>query len=116
MAEKKTNGAATPQNAAGAAKEQISKKEAVRRSLARLGKDAMPVDIQADIREQFGIEMGTGHISTTKGELRRAAREKKHKGAKQAAKPEAKGEPAAPPSKNPAAIGNGKQTVEMQDI
>ena len=54
----------------------ITKKEAVRRSLARLGEDAMPADIQKDIRERFEIEMGTGHISTTKGELRREAAQK----------------------------------------
>src|SRR5437660_12681051 len=53
--------------------EKITKQEAVRRSLAKLGPDAMPVDIQKDVKDSFGIDMSTAHISTTKGQLRRAA-------------------------------------------
>ena len=51
----------------------LSRKEAVRRSLAKLGNDAMPVDIQKDVKERFGIDLTTAHISTTKGLLRKAA-------------------------------------------
>jgi hypothetical protein len=91
MAEKGSEGGATTQPAAGlpkmaaGASETITKKEAVRRSLAKLGKNAQPVEIQKDIKDRFGIDMTTGHISTTKGELRRGAKGKKKGGTKQAA-------------------------------
>jgi hypothetical protein len=77
------NEPATPQNAVPSGGEKISKKEAVRRSLGKLGKKAQPADIQKDIKDRFGIDMTTNHISTTKGELRRA---KKKPGAKKAAR------------------------------
>jgi hypothetical protein len=45
----------------------ISKQEAVRQGLAAVGRDAMPVQLQAWIREHLGVEMTAGHVSTAKG-------------------------------------------------
>jgi hypothetical protein len=68
--------------------EKISKKEAVRQVVATLGLDASPTEIQKQIKERFQIEMTTGHISTTKGQLRREAASK-----------EARPEPTAQPAR-----------------
>src|SRR4051794_31782182 len=46
------NGAALP-----AATEKVSKKEAVRRSLAKLGKDAETADIQREVKVTYGLDM-----------------------------------------------------------
>ncbi len=97
-------------------REKISKKEAVRRSLATLGKKASPVDIQKDIKERFGIDMNTGHISTTKGELRREG--KKKPGPKKAAlKPQEQAAASPPVQPAPAPARDGKKaSVEIDDI
>ena len=65
MAEK-TNGHA---GAAGKPKGKaasMSKADALRRALSDLSKDAMPVQLQAHIKDKFGIEMTTSHISASK--------------------------------------------------
>jgi hypothetical protein len=49
----------------------ISKQEAVRQALADLGRDATPTQMQGHIKEKFGIEMTTNHISTAKGQILR---------------------------------------------
>ncbi len=51
--------------------EQISKMEAVRRALKEMGRDAMPAQMQPYIKQHFGHEMTTGHISTYKGDILR---------------------------------------------
>jgi hypothetical protein len=51
----------------------MTKREAVRRALADLGEDAPPTQLQGHIREKFGIEMTTDHISTEKGAIRKEA-------------------------------------------
>jgi hypothetical protein len=53
--------------------EKISKQEAVRRALAHFGRDAKPSQMKPWIKEQFGIDMGTDHISTAKGSILKAA-------------------------------------------
>jgi hypothetical protein len=105
MAQKKTEGGATPAanaNPAGAGGKKITKKEAVRRALMTMGPDAAPKDIQGHIKKRFHIDMTTEHISTTKGELRKAA---------------AVSSPAGKPAAPAPAAGNPKsKAVEMQDI
>jgi hypothetical protein len=59
------------------AEKTMTKMEAVRRGLSDLGKDAKPVQLQAHIKEKFGIEMGTDHISTYKGTILKTKRAKK---------------------------------------
>jgi hypothetical protein len=113
MAEQKTEGEAAPatttaQPAKGDGKK-ITKKEAGRRSLKKLGPDAATKDIQADIKKRFGIDMTSNHISTTRGELRKEAAQ-----SAPAAKPEEAKPAAAPPVK---AANNGKgSAVDMKDI
>jgi hypothetical protein len=78
----------------------MSKREAVRRALADLGPDTAPMRLQGHIRDKYGIEMTTDHISTEKGNLRK----KETAGAKPAAT-----KPAAP---QPAAQASAARTVE----
>jgi hypothetical protein len=111
--------AETPQDvpapAAAAPKAKISKKDAVRRSLAKLGKKAFPRDIQADVKARFGIDMTTDHISTTKGEIAREAAAKKLAAQKPAQKAEGQKPPAQ--QKQPPAGGNGKpRTIALEDV
>jgi hypothetical protein len=107
MAEQKTEGQATQpttSESAKAAGKKITKKEAVRRSLKKLGNDAPTRDIQADIKKRFHLDMTTDHISTTKSQLRKEA---------------SKAESAKPAAAQPArpAPANGKSmTVDMQDV
>lgn len=51
----------------------ITKQEAVRRALTELGRDAKPSQIKGWVKDTFGIEMGTDHISTAKGQILREA-------------------------------------------
>jgi hypothetical protein len=62
---------ANGQAGASAPKKGISKMEAVRRALSHLGGDAKPSEMQPWIKQQFGIQMSTDHISTYKGDIRR---------------------------------------------
>src|SRR5262245_47749776 len=63
--------------AGAAAPTTLSKKEAVRRALKELGKDATPSAMRPWIKQQFGIEMSNDHISTAKGEILRGKGKKK---------------------------------------
>jgi hypothetical protein len=90
-------------------RKKISKAEAVRRSLADLGPDAKPKDIQADIKKRFRIKMTTDHISTSKGDAIRKGlvgeptAEKKRPGRK--------------PKSETADAANGKgAAIEVEDI
>ncbi len=49
--------------------EEITKLEAVRRALNAMGRAATPSQMKPYIKENFGIEMTTGHISTSKGSI-----------------------------------------------
>jgi hypothetical protein len=91
-------------SASAGGKKKIKKKEAVRRSLAKLGTDAPLKDIQADIKKRFGLTMTTNHISTSRGEIRKEA------GKSKSASKTVDTKPAAQPA-------NGKKTtVAMQDV
>jgi hypothetical protein len=46
-----------------------NKAEAIRRALAKLGKDAKPAEIQVFIKSNFGVEMTTKVISVYKSKL-----------------------------------------------
>jgi hypothetical protein len=54
----------------------VTKMEAVRQVLAEMGKDAKPAEMQPVIKEKFGIEMSTDHISTYKGDILKKAKAK----------------------------------------
>ena len=47
--------------------EEITKQEAVRRALKAMGRAATPSQMQPYIKQNFGIDMSTDHISTSKG-------------------------------------------------
>lgn len=55
-------------------KSKMSKRNAVRKALATLGRKAMPLDIQTFIQKEFGIAMNTGMISSYKTSLRKTKR------------------------------------------
>ena len=69
----KTNSTAAPKKVEAG----ITKMEAVRRALAELGRDAKPTQIQGWVKDTYGIEMGTDHISTAKGQILRKPRGKR---------------------------------------
>jgi hypothetical protein len=75
--------------------QKISKMEAMRRSLAKLGSDAANKDIQADLRKRFGVEMTLDHISNYKSELRKKTRAASTSPATVKAAPPVKAAPAA---------------------
>ncbi len=54
-----------------AGRKTISKMEGVRRALAALGHDAMPVDIQSYVKSNFGLDMSTAHVSNYKTDILR---------------------------------------------
>jgi hypothetical protein len=58
-----------------------NKAEAIRRALAKLGKKAMPAEIQAYIRVNFGVEMATKVISVYKSKLTKKKSKPKEDGA-----------------------------------
>src|SRR4051812_36111004 len=74
MAEKNNEATATVAPAA----EKITQMEAVKRSLEKLGKDAMPKEIRADIKERFKMEVKRDYVSKVKADLlgRRSASKK----------------------------------------
>jgi hypothetical protein len=96
----------------------MTKKEAVRRALARLGRDAKPAAIQPFVKKEFGIDMTAAHITTAKGEiLRKAAKGKP--GPKKAAPsaPKAAAPAATAPTRAPAASKAGNASgVALQDL
>ncbi|HYT88644.1 MAG TPA: hypothetical protein VEL76_08035 [Gemmataceae bacterium] len=125
MAEKTNghDGAAAPQKAQA---QPMNKMQAVRRALNEMGPDATPSQMQPYIKQKFGIDMSTDHISTYKGDIRRKAKEAKKAAPKAAAaakpaaaKPAAKGKakakaaPAAAAKAPPKAAGG---SVSLHDI
>jgi hypothetical protein len=126
MAEKKNTPAAdptTPSNG-GAGKPQagLTKMEAVRQALAQLGRDAKPRVIQPYVKERFGVEMTTDHISTYKKEIARKAAKGKAKPrvtAKEKPGPVAAAAPRETAPKPPAATKptvGGKSGIPLGDI
>src|SRR5207248_7579030 len=59
------------QTGASTPKKGISKMEVVRQALSHFGSDAKPSAMRPWIKQQFGIDMSTDHISTYKGDIRR---------------------------------------------
>src|SRR3954454_24658716 len=84
----KTNGQA-------GAKKGMTKTEAVRRALTEFGPIAPLSEMQSFIKDRFGIEMSTNHISTSRGEILRKEAAEKAKPA--ASKPGPKKQPATTP-------------------
>jgi hypothetical protein len=92
--------------------------EAVRRALATLGSDAKPTQMQGFIKNEFGIDMTTDHISTSKGELRRRAKARGKKAAATRAASKARAPQAAKASPGGAKVSNGRAGggISLKDI
>ena len=89
----------------------MTKVEAVRRALKALGKDALPAKLQPYIKQTFGIDMTTAHITTCKGDILRKGRKKP--GPKPKVQPEPLVRQSAPtPPPKPAA----KNGITLEDI
>jgi hypothetical protein len=86
----------------------LNKFEAVKRTLAALGPDAMPLAIQGYVKKQFGIDVSTAVVSAYKKELK--ARAKK----KPAPKPPV--QPAPQPSVRQPAPTPAKNGISLEDI
>ena len=112
----KTEAASAKGEAAG-----LSKQELVRQAINHLGRDAKPLQIQAHIKDKFGIEMSPNHISASKtGILREAKSGAKPVTSTATAKPAAQ---TVAPKAAPARVvgheaGNGKKTagISLHDI
>ena len=96
--------------------EKITKQEAVRRALAHFGKDGKPAQMQGWIKEQFGIEMSTDHISTAKGIILRKAGGKAKKSAAKKAAPKPQVQPAAASTSPPKPTGGKAGGIALEDI
>ncbi len=72
----------------------ITKMEAVRQALAKLGPDAKPVDILAYIKETYGLEMSIGMAYNYKSSILKPGRKKRGR----------------KPGPKPAAAANGRKT------
>jgi hypothetical protein len=84
----------------------MTKQDAVRQALSELGKDAMPTKIKGFVKERFGLEMTTDHISTAKSDILRRAGGK----GKSVAKKPPQVQLAAP------AKGGSKSGIPLEDI
>jgi hypothetical protein len=95
----------------------ITKKEAVRQALKKLGKSAKPAQLGPYIKATFGLDMTPAHITTAKGELLRGKGKKGKASAKKPeATPAAAPQPAAAPAKGSRG-GNGSAAgIGLQDI
>jgi hypothetical protein len=83
----------------------VSKTEAVKRALDRLGPDAKPLDIQEHIKKRFGLVLPTSLISNYKFTLA------KREGGQSRLIPRAKAE-----TPEPAATGGSAAEITLEDI
>src|SRR4051794_3543331 len=90
-------------NTQAAAKNGLSKTEAVRRALEKLGRKAKPSQLKPYIKSTFGIDITPGHTpnnkSTPKAKKKRKPPPPNPKEPAPQAKPAAKAPPAPPPLK-----------------
>ena len=103
----------------------ITKKEAVRKALEALGRDAKPAQLQPYIKQTFGIDMTPGHITTAKGEILRGKGQGAQAKAGAAPKPQAPATAPEPPARQPARApagasgaggGGGSGRISLEDL
>jgi hypothetical protein len=75
MAKKKAT-AQTSENGEGTVEKVTNKMEAVRRALQKLGKKALPTEIQDFVKTNFGLELTTKLISVYKTTLTKKSRKR----------------------------------------
>jgi hypothetical protein len=111
MAQKKgQEGVAPEQGPAAQATEPPAKNkmDAVRRALAKIGRNAKPADIRKHILARFGMDLGTDLISTYKGDINRKRGKGKKGGAK---KQQAAAAAPAKPAPRPVA-----KSISLEDM
>jgi hypothetical protein len=108
----KTNGT-TPKKSNGV----ITKIEAVKQALAKLGKAASRPDIRKFVKANYGLQMTLDHISNCKGELRKKKGAAKSAVSQQPAKAAVSQQPAAQKQepKQPASGPKG-HAIGLEDI
>jgi hypothetical protein len=96
----------------------LSKIEAVRKAMAKLGRDAGRADILKYVKATFGMDMTVDHVSTCKSEILRHAKKKAAK-----TKPSAKTAVVAAPTAPASAVGapktvagQSKSGIQMHDV
>jgi len=93
----------------------MTKKDAVRKALDALGRDAKPAELKPFIKDNYGIDMTPEHITTAKGEILRGKGKPAAK--KKAVAPR---QPAARPQEpQPAGASrarNGDGGISLQDL
>ena len=105
MTQTKANG-----NRTGQAK--LTKMDAVRQALKKLGKDAKAADIQKFVKGTFGLAMTVTHVYNCLSEIRKQA--KKKRSAKSQGKKAAASAPA--PAAAPARQSTGKGGISLKDM
>ena len=103
--------ATAPNGGAAKPEPKLTKMEAVRQAIARLGWEAKPKQIQKHIRRRFGVEMTADYISNYKGDLARKAGRTKARPAPVASAAARETSPMAPAPWQPAAGG-----IPLKDI
>ena len=95
----------------------ITKMEAVRQALGKLGKDASRPEIQKFVKDTYGLQMTLDHISNCKGELRKKKGPAKTAASQQPAKAAVSQQPAAQKHepKKPAS-GTKGHAIGLKDI
>ncbi len=100
---------------AEARKESVSKTDAVKQALAKLGKKAKPAAIHDFVASEFGLEIGLGHISNIKSTLKKT-RKRTAKPEPVAAVTHANGKPARETGVSLADIEATKQLAERVGV
>jgi hypothetical protein len=91
----------------------ITKKEAVRQALGKLGKDASRPGIQKFVKDTYGLQMTLDHISNCKGELKRKKRPSKTVVTKQSvASDQEPKKPASAPARESESNGISLEDIE----
>jgi hypothetical protein len=89
----------------------------VRRALAELGRDAMPLRIKGFVKDHYGLEMTTSHISTAKGDILRKAKPTAPKPAvKQSVESKSEPETPAPRPQGRSAPAPQADAIGLDDI
>jgi len=97
-----------------------TKQEAVQKAVEALGRDARPPELQAYVKEQFGLDMTLGHVKTARNEFLRGGKKGKKKPGREPKAPPAPqptGQPApTQPARAPAPASGAGNGIRLGDI
>jgi hypothetical protein len=91
----------------------MTKIEALRQAVKKLGKDATSLEFQGYLKKRFGLEMTREHITKYRGDLRREQSGRKNSQARPA--PAARADASRSPSTSPKQ-STGKDGIPLEDI